>query len=241
MKKLVWSALFAAATVAAAPAFAQASGTVDVTGTVAARCSAVTPISGSIALGELRSRGRHKSIRLSPVTPVVSAAISRSCAMAPTRSCRSMPARWSTPRRPTRRAATPTPCTILPRWLRWAPRVAARASPISRSAAVQPLPRSVTVWRPLRTTFRSPSAAVSPPIDRRARCRHLCRQRRDHHRADGLSGGGPARLWGALPVTQLAWTRRCSWISPPNCACARSCPMDRIMATWLSSPTNMND
>lgn len=53
MKKLVWSALFAATTVAAAPAFAQASGTVDVTGTVAARCSAVTPISGSITLGEL--------------------------------------------------------------------------------------------------------------------------------------------------------------------------------------------
>lgn len=53
MKKLVWSALFAATAFAAAPAFAQASGTVDVTGTVAARCSAITPISGSITLGEL--------------------------------------------------------------------------------------------------------------------------------------------------------------------------------------------
>jgi len=53
MKKLIWSALFAATPFAAAPAFAQTSGTVDVTGTVAARCSAITPISGSITLGEL--------------------------------------------------------------------------------------------------------------------------------------------------------------------------------------------
>ncbi|GAA0735209.1 hypothetical protein [Sphingomonas japonica] len=53
MKKIVLSALFAATTFVAAPAFAQVSGTVDVTGTVAARCSAITPISGSITLGEL--------------------------------------------------------------------------------------------------------------------------------------------------------------------------------------------
>lgn len=53
MKKLVLSALFAGSILSAAPAFAQASGSVDVSGTVAARCSAVTPLSGSITLGEL--------------------------------------------------------------------------------------------------------------------------------------------------------------------------------------------
>lgn len=53
MKKLVLSALMIGSAFAAAPAFAQANGSVDVTGTVAARCSAVTPISGSITLGEL--------------------------------------------------------------------------------------------------------------------------------------------------------------------------------------------
>ncbi|MEN3748254.1 hypothetical protein TPR58_13845 [Sphingomonas sp. HF-S3] len=53
MKKLVLSALVLGSAFAAAPAFAQASGSVDVSGTVSARCSAVTPISGSITLGEL--------------------------------------------------------------------------------------------------------------------------------------------------------------------------------------------
>jgi hypothetical protein len=53
MKKLVLSALFAGSVLAAAPAFAQTSGSVDVSGSVAARCSAVTPLSGSITLGEL--------------------------------------------------------------------------------------------------------------------------------------------------------------------------------------------
>lgn len=54
MKKLVLSALIIGSTFAAAPAFAQsAAGSVDVTGTVAARCSAVTAITGSITLGEL--------------------------------------------------------------------------------------------------------------------------------------------------------------------------------------------
>ncbi|PXA91946.1 hypothetical protein DMC47_24430 [Nostoc sp. 3335mG] len=53
MKKLVISALFLGSAFAAAPAFAQASGSVDVSGTVSARCSAATPISGSITLGEL--------------------------------------------------------------------------------------------------------------------------------------------------------------------------------------------
>lgn len=53
MKKLVLSAVATAAAFIAMPAFAQATGTVDVSGTVAARCTAVTPISGSITLGEL--------------------------------------------------------------------------------------------------------------------------------------------------------------------------------------------
>src|SRR3546814_3570456 len=54
MKKLVLSALIIGSIFAAAPAFAQsAAGSVDVSGTVAARCSAVTAITGSITLGEL--------------------------------------------------------------------------------------------------------------------------------------------------------------------------------------------
>ena len=53
MKKLLVSALMFGSVATAAPAFAQASGSVDVSGTVAAKCSAVTPISGSITLGEL--------------------------------------------------------------------------------------------------------------------------------------------------------------------------------------------
>ncbi|AQR72839.1 hypothetical protein [Sphingomonas sp. LM7] len=53
MKKLVVSALMIGSAFAAAPAFAQANGSVDVSGTVSARCSAATPISGSITLGEL--------------------------------------------------------------------------------------------------------------------------------------------------------------------------------------------
>ncbi|MEN3748255.1 hypothetical protein TPR58_13850 [Sphingomonas sp. HF-S3] len=53
MKKLVLAALVVGSAFAAAPAFAQASGSVDVSGTVSARCSAITPINGSITLGEL--------------------------------------------------------------------------------------------------------------------------------------------------------------------------------------------
>lgn len=53
MKKLLLSAMLVGSVVGAAPAFAQASGSVDITGTVAARCSAVTPVTGSITLGEL--------------------------------------------------------------------------------------------------------------------------------------------------------------------------------------------
>ena len=54
MKKIALAALTAAAAlVSAQPAFAQASGTVQVSGTVAAKCSAITPISGTISLGEL--------------------------------------------------------------------------------------------------------------------------------------------------------------------------------------------
>jgi hypothetical protein len=54
MKKLVLSALALTSALVAGPAFAQtASGTVDITGTVSGRCSAITPISGSITLGEL--------------------------------------------------------------------------------------------------------------------------------------------------------------------------------------------
>jgi len=57
MKKIIVSALMAASTLVAAPAFAQASGSVEVNGTVAQRCSAVSPITGSIALGELAKTG----------------------------------------------------------------------------------------------------------------------------------------------------------------------------------------
>lgn len=53
MKKLLLSALVLGSAFGATPVFAQAAGSVDVTGTVAARCSAVTPITGSITLGEL--------------------------------------------------------------------------------------------------------------------------------------------------------------------------------------------
>lgn len=53
MKKIILSALVIGSTVVATPAFAQAAGSVDVSGTVAARCSAATPITGSITLGEL--------------------------------------------------------------------------------------------------------------------------------------------------------------------------------------------
>jgi hypothetical protein len=53
MKKIIFAALAAASALTATPAFAQASGTVEVSGTVAAKCSAVTPISGTISLGEL--------------------------------------------------------------------------------------------------------------------------------------------------------------------------------------------
>lgn len=54
MKKIVLSALVLGSALASAPVFAQTvTGSVDVTGTVAARCSAVTPITGSITLGEL--------------------------------------------------------------------------------------------------------------------------------------------------------------------------------------------
>lgn len=53
MKKLLLSALVMGSAFAAAPAFAQATGSVDVTGTVTGRCSAVTPINGNITLGEL--------------------------------------------------------------------------------------------------------------------------------------------------------------------------------------------
>lgn len=54
MKKLAFTALAAAAAIAGAtPAFAQASGTVDVTGTVASKCATVGTITGTISLGEL--------------------------------------------------------------------------------------------------------------------------------------------------------------------------------------------
>lgn len=52
MKKIALAAAAISALVAT-PAFAQASGTVDVTGTVVAKCTAITPITGSITLGEL--------------------------------------------------------------------------------------------------------------------------------------------------------------------------------------------
>lgn len=53
MKNTLAIILAAAATLAAAPAFAQASGTVVINGTVAAKCSATDPINGTISLGEL--------------------------------------------------------------------------------------------------------------------------------------------------------------------------------------------
>ncbi|MCC2980033.1 MULTISPECIES: hypothetical protein [unclassified Sphingomonas] len=53
MKKTALSVLMAVSALASAPAFAQASGTVDVSGTVAAKCAAVTPLTGNITLGEL--------------------------------------------------------------------------------------------------------------------------------------------------------------------------------------------
>ncbi len=54
MKKIALAAIAAAATLASAqPSFAQASGTVQVNGTVAAKCSAITAIAGTISLGEL--------------------------------------------------------------------------------------------------------------------------------------------------------------------------------------------
>jgi len=53
MKKTVSALVIAVAALTSVPAFAQATGTVVVNGTVAAKCSAVQPISGSIALGEL--------------------------------------------------------------------------------------------------------------------------------------------------------------------------------------------
>ena len=53
MKKIALATVAALAALSAQPAFAQATGTVDITGTVAAKCSAVTPISGTITLGEL--------------------------------------------------------------------------------------------------------------------------------------------------------------------------------------------
>lgn len=53
MKKSVATLLVAAAAIVSTPAFAQANGTVVVNGTVAAKCSATDPISGTINLGEL--------------------------------------------------------------------------------------------------------------------------------------------------------------------------------------------
>jgi len=53
MKKTVSTLVIAAAALAASPAFAQASGTVQMTGSVAAKCTAIQPIAGSIDLGEL--------------------------------------------------------------------------------------------------------------------------------------------------------------------------------------------
>ena len=53
MKKLVLSVLVLGSALGATPALAQATGSVDVTGSVAARCLAVSPISGNITLGEL--------------------------------------------------------------------------------------------------------------------------------------------------------------------------------------------
>ena len=57
MKKILTLALLASAAIAT-PALAQsASGTVAVTGTVAGKCTAITPITGTITLGELANSG----------------------------------------------------------------------------------------------------------------------------------------------------------------------------------------
>jgi len=53
MNKFVASLLIAGAATVSVPAYAQASGTVAVNGTVAAKCAAIAPINGTIALGEL--------------------------------------------------------------------------------------------------------------------------------------------------------------------------------------------
>lgn len=53
MKKTVSTLIVAAAALVAVPAFAQASGTVNVAGNVAAKCTALQPITGSIDLGEM--------------------------------------------------------------------------------------------------------------------------------------------------------------------------------------------
>jgi hypothetical protein len=54
MNKFAFAALAVAASAAiTGPALAQATGSVDVNGTVSARCSAASPISGNITLGEL--------------------------------------------------------------------------------------------------------------------------------------------------------------------------------------------
>jgi hypothetical protein len=54
MKKIVFAALVAASALGATPALAQsASGTIGVTGSVGAKCTASTEIAGTIALGEL--------------------------------------------------------------------------------------------------------------------------------------------------------------------------------------------
>jgi hypothetical protein len=53
MTKFVATLLIAAAATVSVPAYAQASGTVVVNGSVAPKCSAVAPINGTIALGEL--------------------------------------------------------------------------------------------------------------------------------------------------------------------------------------------
>jgi len=53
MNKFVATLLIAAAATVSVPAYAQATGTVVVNGSVAPKCTAVQPINGTIALGEL--------------------------------------------------------------------------------------------------------------------------------------------------------------------------------------------
>ena len=54
MRKIILAALAAGSVMAASPALAQsASGTVNVSGSVASKCTATTPINGTIALNEL--------------------------------------------------------------------------------------------------------------------------------------------------------------------------------------------